>query len=121
MALAGAVLGGHYVLDQQIGAGGYSEAWQATHTVLRRPVAIKLLHPRHVDRSEALARFQAEARHAGASTHQNIARVYDYGEPDEAERHGTTTHLTSGVGPRSASRSACTRSALAGSVRRPGG
>ncbi len=40
MALAGAVLGGHYVLDQQIGVGGYSEVWQATDTVLRRPAAI---------------------------------------------------------------------------------
>ena len=81
MALAGAVLGGRYVLDQQIGAGGYSEVWQATDTILLRPVAVKLLHPRHAGRSEALTRFQAEARHAGALTDQNIARVYDYGEP----------------------------------------
>jgi eukaryotic-like serine/threonine-protein kinase len=80
MALAGAVLGGRYVLDQQIGAGGYSEVWHATDTVLLRPVAVKLLHPRYVGRSEALARFQAEARHAGALSHQNIARIYDYGE-----------------------------------------
>ena len=36
MALAGAVLGGRYVLDQQIGAGGHSEVWHATDTVLLR-------------------------------------------------------------------------------------
>ena len=28
-----------------------------------------------------MARFRAEARHAGSLTHQGIARVYDYGEP----------------------------------------
>jgi eukaryotic-like serine/threonine-protein kinase len=78
MALAGAVLGGRYVLDQQIGSGGYSEVWHATDTVLHRPVAVKLLHPRYAQRSEVLARFQAEARHAGALAHENIARVYDY-------------------------------------------
>src|SRR5271169_2235337 len=81
MALAGAVLGGRYVLDQQIGNGGYGEVWHATDTVLSRAVAVKLLHPRYAQRGEALARFQAEARHAGALSHQNIARVYDYGEP----------------------------------------
>ena len=67
MALDGAVLGSRYVLDQQIGTGGYSEVWRATDTVLLRPVAVKLLHPRYAQRGEALARFQAEARHAGAT------------------------------------------------------
>jgi hypothetical protein len=32
-----------------------------------------------------LARFKAEARHAGALSHQNIARVYDYGEPGDGQ------------------------------------
>ncbi len=81
MALAGAVLGGRYVLDRNIGNGGYGEVWHATDAVLLRPVAVKLLHPRYAQRSDALARFQAEARHAGALTHENVARVYDYGEP----------------------------------------
>jgi serine/threonine protein kinase len=30
---------------------------------------------------QALARFRAEACHAGGLAHQNITRVYDYGEP----------------------------------------
>ena len=45
MALAGAVPGGRYVLDERIGAGGYSEVWHATDTVLLRVVAVKLLPP----------------------------------------------------------------------------
>ena len=81
MALAGVALGGRYVLDHQIGHGGYGEVWHATDTVLCRPVAVKLLYPRYAQWSEALARFQAEARHAGALSHENIAQVYDYGEP----------------------------------------
>ncbi len=85
MALAGAVLGGRYVLDEQIGRGGYGEVWHATDTVLSRPVAVKLLHPRYAQRSEALTRFQAEARHAGALSHENIAQVYDYGEPADGQ------------------------------------
>jgi serine/threonine-protein kinase len=85
MALAGTVLGGRYVLDDQIGNGGYGEVWRATDTVLARPVAVKLLHPRYTQRSEALARFRAEARHAGSLSHENIAQVFDYGEPADGQ------------------------------------
>src|SRR5580692_3228648 len=81
MVFAGTLLGDRYQLDQPIGSGGYSEVWRASDTVLFRPVAVKLLHPGYAEHAEALARFQAEARHAGALAHQNIARVYDYGEP----------------------------------------
>ena len=85
MAQAGTVLGGRYVLDDQIGNGGYGEVWRATDTVLARPVAVKLLHPRYTQRSEALARFRAEARHAGGLSHENIAQVFDYGEPADGQ------------------------------------
>jgi serine/threonine protein kinase len=81
MALAGTVLGLRYELDEQIGNGGYCEVWRATDTALSRPVAVKLLHPGYARKAEALARFQAEARHAGTLSHDNIARILDYGEP----------------------------------------
>ena len=74
----GAVLGGRYVLAEKIGAGGFSEVWCATDLVLSRPVAIKLLH---LCDAEALTRFRAEAQHTGRLSHENIARIYDYGEP----------------------------------------
>jgi serine/threonine-protein kinase len=48
-------------------------------------VAVKLLHPRYIQRSEALARFRAEARHAGGLPHENIAQVFDYGEPADGQ------------------------------------
>jgi serine/threonine-protein kinase len=55
--------------------------------VLTRPVAVKLLHAGYASHGEALARFKAEARHAGALSHHNIARVYDYGEPAEEQSY----------------------------------
>ena len=85
MALAGAVLSARYVLDEQIGSGGYGEVWRAADTVLSRPVAVKLLHPFYIQRSEALARFRAEARHAGGLYHENIAQVFDYIEPADGQ------------------------------------
>ena len=81
MIIAATNLAGRYVLEEQLGAGGFCEVWRATDTVLGRPVAVKLLHPGYAHQPEALARFQAEALHAGALSHSNIARVYDYAEP----------------------------------------
>jgi serine/threonine-protein kinase len=53
--------------------------------VLSRPVAVKLLHAAYAHQPEARARFKAEALHAGALAHENIARVYDYGEPERGQ------------------------------------
>jgi serine/threonine-protein kinase len=85
MALAGTVLGGRYELDEQVGNGGYCEVWRAMDIVLSRLVAVKLLHPGYASKPDALARFQAEARHAGALSHDNIACVLDYGEPADGQ------------------------------------
>jgi eukaryotic-like serine/threonine-protein kinase len=82
MGPSGGGLGGRYELREQIGAGGYSEVWRGTDVLLARPVAIKLLHLGYAQHAEALTRFRAEAQRAGALSHENVARVYDYGEPD---------------------------------------
>ena len=79
------VLSGRYELDARVGAGGFGEVWRATDTILGRPVAAKLLYAGYAQHGEALARFRAEARHAGGLSHENIARVYDYGDPDGSE------------------------------------
>ena len=87
MVHAATLLAGRYVLDEPIGAGGYCEVWRATDTVLTRQVAVKLLHAGYASHGEALARFKAEARHAGALSHENVARIYDYGEPADGQSY----------------------------------
>jgi eukaryotic-like serine/threonine-protein kinase len=81
VTVAATLLDGRYSLDEEIGAGGFCEVWRATDTVLTRPIAVKLLHAGYAHQPEARVRFKAEARHAGAVSHENIVRVYDYGEP----------------------------------------
>ena len=73
------LLQGRYRLGQCIAAGGMGEVWRARDLVLGRPVAVKLLRPGYADH-ESLARFRAEARHAGSLSHPGIAQVYDYRE-----------------------------------------
>ena len=81
MLSSGVALGHRYELEERVGAGGFSDVWRARDLTLDRTVAVKVLHAAYVQDAAALTRFQAEARHAGSLAHENIARVYDYGEP----------------------------------------
>jgi serine/threonine-protein kinase len=76
----GVVIAGRYRLDEPIAAGGVGQVWRGTDLVLERRVAVKLVRPEYSDHPDTLARFRAEARHAGALTHPCIAQVYDFGD-----------------------------------------
>jgi eukaryotic-like serine/threonine-protein kinase len=78
---SGLILDNRYRLEETIASGGVGEVWRGTDVLLDRRVAVKLLRPEYADHPETLARFRAEARHAGALSHPRIAKVYDYGEP----------------------------------------
>ncbi|HJR37898.1 MAG TPA: protein kinase, partial [Nocardioidaceae bacterium] len=69
-----------YRLDTRIATGGMGEVWRATDLVLDREVAVKVLKHEYADDPTFVARFEAEARHAAALHHQNIASVFDFGE-----------------------------------------
>jgi serine/threonine-protein kinase len=90
------LIDGRYELEERLGSGGFSEVWRATDTVLSRPVAIKLLHGGYRRQAEALVRFQAEARHAGALSHENIARIYDYAGPADGHEPYLVMELVDG-------------------------
>jgi hypothetical protein len=90
------VIPDRYQLNELLAAGGFGEVWRATDLALGRPVAVKLLHPGIARHPETLARFRAEARHCGALSHENIARVYDYGEPPDARAPFLVMELVEG-------------------------
>src|SRR6266576_768530 len=69
---------GRYRLDELQGHGPMSEVWRAHDDTLDRTVALKILSP-----TADLGRFRREAKAAAALAHENVMRVFDYGE-DEA-------------------------------------
>jgi serine/threonine protein kinase len=81
------VVAGRYRIDRRLGAGGMSTVFQATDSVLERPVAVKLL-AEHLAEDEAfVARFRREALSAARLQHPNIVQVFDSGQDPESERH----------------------------------
>jgi serine/threonine-protein kinase len=76
----GRVLGGRYRLLAPIGAGASANVFLAEDVVLRRRVAVKVLHPALAEDDAFLRRFQAEARAAAALNHPHVMAVYDWGE-----------------------------------------
>ena len=70
----------HYEVRRRIGAGGMGVVFLAEDLELRRPVALKVLHPSAATDPSLLTRFRNEARAAAMLGHDNIAQVYFIGE-----------------------------------------
>ncbi|HLL70002.1 MAG TPA: serine/threonine-protein kinase [Pyrinomonadaceae bacterium] len=81
--LAGHVLDEKYRLDRRLGEGGMGTVYHATHLLIDRPVAVKVLHPRFVEDEAAQERFRREARAAGRLRHTNAVTVTDFGRTSE--------------------------------------
>ncbi len=77
--LVGTVIAGRYVVESVLGQGGMGTVFQALHTDLDRPVAIKVLNPQQAAKTSSVQRFHNEARSSGAIGHPNICEVYDLG------------------------------------------
>ena len=81
--LVGTTLAGRYHLVRMLGDGGMGAVYKAADQVLRRFVAIKLLHPTTVENPAAVERFVREARSAAAIGHPNIIDILDFGYEGE--------------------------------------
>ncbi len=80
--LVGTVLGDRYEILELIGDGAMGQVYKAKHRLLKRIVAVKMMHPNLVSGAAALKRFQKEAELASALNHPNILTVYDFGVTD---------------------------------------
>ena len=81
--LIGRTFDDKYRLDERLGTGGMGTVYRATHLLIDRPVAVKVLNQRYFEDEAAQARFRREARAAGRLQHVNAVTVTDFGSTQD--------------------------------------
>jgi serine/threonine protein kinase len=71
---------GQYRIEREIGCGGMGIVYEATHLLLEKRVALKVLPVRTPVDAGHLERFFREARTAAGLHHTNIVPVFDVGQ-----------------------------------------
>jgi len=80
---------GSYRLGELLGSGGMGEVYKATHTMLARPAAIKLIRPESLGGGNgesaqlAMHRFTREAEAAANLRSPHTVEVYDFGVTED--------------------------------------
>lgn len=73
---------GRYTLGKKIGAGAMGVVYQARHSLLNRPTAVKLLDHEKAN-EETIARFEREVQLSSQLNHPNTIAIYDFGRTSE--------------------------------------
>ena len=80
---------GSYQLGELLGRGGMGEVYRATHRMLARPAAIKLIRPEMLGAPDseaaqlAVHRFRREAEAAASLRSPHTVELYDFGVTDD--------------------------------------
>jgi serine/threonine-protein kinase len=80
--LVGQMLTDRYRIDERISEGGMGTVYRATHVLMDKRVAIKVLHPSLAADDKIVARFSREARAASRISHPHALNVTDFGESE---------------------------------------
>ncbi|MCS6913998.1 MAG: protein kinase [Myxococcales bacterium] len=78
--LIGTLVGQRYRIHSQLGRGGTAAVYLAEDQTLGRSVALKVLSPDLASTPRWVHRFRREARAVARLEHDNIVKIYDYGE-----------------------------------------
>ncbi len=72
-----------YRLHEQLGEGGMGSVYRATHVLMDKPVAVKLIHSELAHMPDVIKRFEREARSASRLADPHIITVTDFGRTDD--------------------------------------
>ena len=81
--LIGQVLAGKYRIEEKIDEGGMGCVYRATHVLMEKTVAVKVLHPALAADDRIVARFTREAKAASRISHPHAINVTDFGESEK--------------------------------------
>lgn len=74
---------GRYTLIRKIASGGMATVYVGYDKTLSREVAVKIIHPHLMDDVQIIKRFENEANAIASLSHENVVKIYDYGQIDK--------------------------------------
>jgi tRNA A-37 threonylcarbamoyl transferase component Bud32/tetratricopeptide (TPR) repeat protein len=83
--LVGKVIGERYKVLAPLGRGGMGAVYRVEHVMMKKELALKLLHPELGRMEEVAKRFEREAEAAARLDHPNIITVTDFGRTGEGQ------------------------------------
>jgi serine/threonine protein kinase len=85
---------GRYLIEKELGSGGFGVVYLATDPDVHRKVAVKVLHTGRLDQPEVVQRFHREAHATGKLHHPGIVQLFDYSR--EEQRYYLVTEYVEG-------------------------
>jgi serine/threonine-protein kinase len=83
--LLGQVLAGRYLVSKKLGEGGMGAVYLATHNLLDKQVALKVLHGEFARKPDLVDRFMQEAKAASRIRHENVIDISDFGSTGDGQ------------------------------------
>ncbi len=77
--LLGQTVAARYLIQKKLGEGGMGAVYLATHVVLDKQVALKVLHGEFLRKADLVERFMQEAKSASRIRHENVIDISDFG------------------------------------------
>jgi serine/threonine protein kinase len=81
--LVGVTLVGRYLITRKIGQGGMGAVYEATHTLIGKRVAVKVLLDKYARREAIVSRLEQEARLASSCQNEHIIDITDFGTTED--------------------------------------
>jgi serine/threonine-protein kinase len=91
--LVGETLSGRYLVTRKVGQGGMGAVYEATHTLIGKRVAVKVLLEKYARREAIIQRLEQEARLASSCQNEHIIDITDFGTTEDGRRFVVMEYL----------------------------
>ncbi len=81
--LTGVTLSGRYLVTRKVGQGGMGAVYEATHTLIGKRVAVKVLLEKYAQREAIVKRLKQEAQLASSIGNEHIIDITDFGNTED--------------------------------------
>lgn len=84
---------GEYVIEHELGKGGFGTVYRARHPLIDKQAAIKVLSRRYSADETVVSRFVAEARAVNQIRHRNIVDIFAFGQLADGRHYYAMEYL----------------------------